>query len=670
MSRVFKLSPLLLSSVLLVAGCSSSRSGTQTPANPSAVAVIDGEPLSLSAFEHEYARSSGSWDVAAADSMAAYEDFLERYVNYRIKVLEAKNAGLEADSSITAELNSYRTQYAKPYLISQKVIDPIVRDLYARSLEMVEASHILLRSSQNADPADTLEVYNKITAIRDSALAGVDFGDLAARHSEDPSAKNPASPLGYRGFLGFFTSGTMVPQFEDWAYKTPIGEISPVFRTRYGYHIIKVTDRKPTPNDIVISHIMITPAGKTPADSARALILADSLYNRIEQGDDFASLATVYSADKQSGAQGGRLGTIGYGSRLIPVLKEAAFGLTEVGSVTHPVLSPFGYHLIRLDDVVERPSFDEAYEDLKASATRSPRASAGEAAFADSVLAADGASIDSLAFFDILKGVSPDSVLNLIAADAVPNSEFVLATIGADTYRLGDVVRDIQWNRYRAMRNNSPQEVKALALRDYFRERAIDKEVAALEKRDKDFADTMQEFRNGILLFRLMEDSVWSAAAADSIALQKEYDRDPSRFTYPDRTRLVTYFSSTKAPLADVMKHLDDSSAEVADSVWAAVRIDTTYLAGPSNSIYDRGLGLDRGNHTGILAYNSGSIIIVNDGTDPARTKTFDESRAELINIVQTKLEDQLIDRLREKYSVRTFPANLKDAFAPSHRTE
>ena len=174
----------------------------------------------------------------------------------------------------------------------------------------------------------------------------------------------------------------------------------------------------------------------------------------------------------------------------------------------------------------------------------------------------------------------------------------------------------------------------------------------------------MNEFRNGILLFRLMEDSIWTAAATDTVALQREFDKDPTRFTYPDRSRLVTYFSNNKAPLEIIAERLGDKQLEqVPDSVLAQVRIDTTFLSGPSNSIYDRGLEQPVGAHTGILAYNSGSIIIVNDGIEAARNKTFDESRAELINIVQEEREANLISRLRSKYRVKTYPGNLNGVF-------
>lgn len=664
---MYRASTLLCSFLIvasLAAGCSSSKSGTSPQqVSPNALAIIDGIPFTKTDFEREYTRSVGSAEAAASDSMAEYEDFLERYVNYRIKVEEAKEAGLEQDSAIVAELDSYRTQYAKPYLINQKVLDPIIAELYERSLEMVEASHILLRTTPGQSPADTLALYNKLSAIRDSALAGTDFGDLAQRHSEDPSASQDAG-LGFRGYLGYFSSGSMVAPFEEWAYKTPVGEVSPVFRTRYGYHILKVTGRKVTPSDVVISHIMITPKSPSASDSAIANVLADSIYQKASRGEDFATLARNFSDDKQSGEKGGQLGRIPYSSRLVPEMKEVAFAIPEVGGIGGPVKTRFGYHIIKLDDVIPQKSFDEAYEELKTKASRSPEAALGETMFADSVIKAMGATLDSLAFFATFENASPDSIISLKDRNELPATQTPVLVFGTKTLSAAELAAEIDWNRYRSVVGKKPRETQSVALRDFLRSEAINHEVDALESKDDHFRATMNEFRNGVLLFRLMEDSVWTAASKDTLALEREYNKDPSRFTYPNRTRLITYFSVNKPPLEAIVADLNNGQApSVPDSILQSVRIDTTFLAGPSNSIYDRGLELATGRNTGLLAYNSGSIVIKNDGVEMARTKTFDESRAELINIVQTQLEERLVERLRAKFKVMTFPNRLDGVF-------
>src|SRR5690606_13069177 len=146
-----------------------------------------------------------------------------------------------------------------------------------------------------APAADTLAAYEKITALRDSIEAGMPFDEVAFRHSEDPSARRN------RGDLGYFTGGRMIEPFENAAYATPVGEIAGPVRTRFGYHLLYVKDRRPRTPDIRASHILIRLQGQTEADSAAALETIRQIQDRLAAGEDFATLARLYSDDVASG---------------------------------------------------------------------------------------------------------------------------------------------------------------------------------------------------------------------------------------------------------------------------------------------------------------------------------------------------------------------------------
>src|SRR5690606_15713543 len=242
--------PLL---ALGLAGCGGSRPAAPADplpaAGPSLVAEWDGEDLTLDEFEAAYANSVGGADEAADDSMAALEDFLDRYVNFRLKVRQARDLGLDQDSSLQAEMAEYRDQLARPYFTDQAVLEDIIRDLYEKQQEEIRASHILVMVDAAAPPADTLAAYERTRAFLDSLEAGVPFDDLAFRHSEDPSARRN------RGDLGYFAGGRMVEAFEEAAYNTPVGEVAGPLRTRFGYHLIWVQDRRDRTPDIRASHI-------------------------------------------------------------------------------------------------------------------------------------------------------------------------------------------------------------------------------------------------------------------------------------------------------------------------------------------------------------------------------------------------------------------------------
>lgn len=655
---------------ILILGCGQARTVTAPvepiPA-PDVVALIDGEPLTLAAFEKEYVRTSGDREAASRDSVDAYADFLDRYVDYRVKVRRARELGLDRDARILEEVDNYRKQLARPYLLEREVTEPLLRDLYEKKQQAVEASHILIRLGKDASPVDTLDAFNRISALRDSVLAGHDFGDLAVKYSEDPSAKGDG--LGARGYLGYFSGGKMVKAFEDWAFKTPVGEVSPVFRSPYGYHLIQVKNRIPMPADVRLSHIMVRPRGHSHADTLDALARLDSVRQHLAAGEDFAALAETWSDDPSSSKKGGDLGYISFDARLIPVLKDAAFALKEIGDVSEPVLSPYGYHLIQLTGRRPIAGFEESVEALKKDLGRLPRVKQAEEAFAKSLLVKNGLRVDTMQVMALFEGYSADSLQKSISSITFPDSveSRPFARLGSLDYTVGDFLSFAR--SHRVARMNTVEEQVLEMMDRFFQDVAIDAEVEHLEARDASFRETMEEFRNGLLLFRLMEDSVWTAASQDTSALQAYFEAHAADYRFPDRTRLIGLYSNSDSLLNAFGDGLDQGIAfEVLverarqDSLHT-FRYDTTLVAGETNSVFDKGLDLEPGGHTGALPYTRGFILLIHDGIEPARNKRFEEARAEVLNAYQNVLEDRLLTRLRRKYHVRTFPDRLVNAF-------
>lgn len=649
-----------------LAGCSGPSATTAEPPTD-IVAVIDGDRIALSELMEEYHRAATMAEEAADDTVEAYVDFLERYVNYRLKVLEAEAAGIDEDPDVTSEIDGYRRQYARPYLLDQVVLVPLMRTLHARKQETVDISHILLSIPGNASPADTLALYERIAAIRDSARTGADFGELARRHSTDPSANADPSGVGYAGHLGYISGGVTVRPFEDAAYSTSVGGISDIVRTRFGYHIVKVHDRRTTPGDLRLSHIMITPAARSAADTADAMARLDSVVTRLESGADFGAVASVFSDDRQSAERGGDLGFVSFSGRFPTAMKEAAYGLPGVGSISEPVETPYGFHVITVTDERQVPTFDESYEQLKQEAGRLPEARARETEYADSVLAARSASIDTSLITDRLRGYSPDSLASLGSLPAEWHTTAV-AAIGDSTFTLASFVDETVWNRFTPARDLSHEQMVRTAAETFMHERAIDYEMELLAQHDPEFRRTLSEFRNGILLFSLMEDSVWTAAAEDSAALHAVYDENPEAYRFPDRDIIASVYARSRELVSSATSLLAAGLdvETVTDSLGAdgALNVDTTYVSGRSNSIYDRVSDADLGAFTAPIAYNNGFIALKQTGVEPSRLKTFEEARAELLSELQTRLEDQLVRRLRAKYEARTFPDRLRSLLA------
>lgn len=652
----------------VLAACSGSGRATQPTAPANVVARYGDEALTLSGFEERYVRSVGSREAAAEDSLAEYQDFLERYVDFRLKVMAGEAAGLSQSKEIKTEIETYRANLARPYLLEQEVLEPIIRDLYKKQQELIDASHILIRVDANAAPADTLAAFTRAQALADSLAQGADFGQLAFRHSEDPSARGREQAPGYKGRLGFFGAGRLVQPFEDMAYRTPVGGVSPVFRTEFGYHILLVHDRRAAVDDVHVAHIMVRPQG-TPEDSARAIALVEELQARLAAGEDFGALAREYSDDQGSAGNGGDLGFMSYDVPVVKPFKDAAFALEKAGDVSGVVETGFGYHLIKLLDRRPKPSFEAAYSDLKQTAARLPRAQEAEVALARRVMAARGARLDTARVVGALAGMTADSAYVQLANADLPADvlDDVFYTLGDSAYTLSDLSAYSQ-----SARVQRTEDVETLArnLADQFAiERAIDYEAMTLETRDEEFARVMQEFRDGLVLFKLMEDSVWTAAERDSAALVAHYEAHRDTYRFPERTRLIGMHSRSDSLLRALTSRLDagetlaDLQQAFAGDSLQRVRFDTMLVAGPTGSIFDRGLSLEVGAHTEPLPNRGPYVVLVNDGKVPAGPKTFEEARAEVVSQYQQVLEDRLLARLRDRYRVQTYPERLEAAF-------
>ena len=657
--------------VLLVSVAAAGCGGTRTAADGAPiVAEWTADELSLAEYEAEYARAEAGLDLAALtpDSLAERRvDFLQRYVDFRLKVLEARRAGYDQDSSYLAEVADYRDDLAGPYFTDAEILDGIVRDLYEKGAEQVEVSHILLLADENTVPADTLAKLNRLRSLRDSIVAGqIEFGEAAARYSEDPSAQRPDGQIGARGQLNYLSAGQVVLPFEDAMYRTPVGEVSQPVRSQFGYHLVYVTGRRATPQPISARHILIRWPGSTPADSARARTTIDSLRAEIEAGADFAALASEFSEDPGSAANGGDLGEFGPG-RMVPSFEAAAFALEDVGDVSGPVETRFGVHLIQLTASGERPSFDEQYDELKRTAQRLPRTSLRRQAVGREEREARGATFAPEAVRGALAGVPADSALAFAAqgfgaAEATP-----FATLDGETFTLGDLSEALRTARLPAA--DAPEDAIVTFADDYVTEQAVEAAIGSLEDRDPEFARIFRGYAEGVLLFRIAEDSVWTRAGADSVGLRQTFEAGRETYRWPERRRILAFRtpgdSLLRAVSADLRAGMEPGAVfEKHRSERFALRLDTLRLADRTDTPLDATFDLAVGESTDVLPERSRLAVYVLDGIEAPRLKTFREARAETISDYQAILESEWSARLRERYSARVYPERLPP-FAP-----
>jgi len=656
-----RLSVVLL--LVLLVGCSGS-APTSAPdvssSDPSetVVARYADTTITLSEFESAY-RNAGTLPPPRADSLPAFETFLDQYVNYRLKVRAAREAGLDTLPSVQSELKTYRHELARPRLLREQVYEPVVRTLYERQKEEVDVSHILRRVSPGASPEDTLAAYREMQSIADSVRRGVPFGDLAYRHS-DAAAARQEGKRGYRGRLGYVRAGDLVEPFEDRMYSLPPDSMSDVFRSRYGYHLIKVHDRRPAQPPVRLAHIMIRPGGSS--GSARPLL--DSLRTEIRRGRlSFEEAARTYSEDKRSASEGGDLGMVQSLQSLPSAFRDVVPELDSIGALSPVVQTKYGYHLIKVTDRREQPPFDEAYDDLKEQVTGQPRVERRRTAFLRRVRREAEATVDTARIIRHAPIPSLDTLsrplLSLVDADTTATAS--VAAMGDSTYTLAQLSRHVMQT------DGGAQMTVGEVLQEFLDEKALRYAEARLVERDPEFRARMTEYREGLLAFQFMQDSVWTPAARDTSALRRAFRANRDRYRFPDRVRAIVVRAPADSLLAPYAPDTNDAStARALDAARgdSLVSVDTTFISDQSPEAFRRVQSVSDGTTLGPIVRDSQSLLLHRIEQIPARRKTFEEALSSVVQDYQAQYEDQVLTRLRRRYDVETYPSRLRGAFA------
>lgn len=545
---------------------------------------INGKPVYKSEFEYIYNKNNTNNSL----DKKSLEEYVDLFVNFKLKVEEAKAQGIDTTRSFVTELAGYRSQLTKPYLTDSKVDEEILREAYNRSKEDVDVSHILIRVAQNATPADTLKAWNIVQSIL-KRLQKEDFAKVAKEVSEDPSAADSKGQVGNGGRLGFISAFRTVYPFETMAYNTPVGAISKPVRSAYGYHIIKVHARRPSLGEVLVAHIMkftekeivlnndlpkaaydsinklieikatkskpvydsfakriaaknnlsktaldsivtrIETAQRIVAKNKMAKSTIDSIAKRIAAGDDFGKLASTYSDDKGSSAKNGELPWFGAG-RMVPEFENTAFALKNKGDVSEPVQSQYGWHIIKLIDKKGLAPFEEIKEELDRKVKRDERATMGQDAFVSKLKADYNFQLNKAAV-DELKGLVADkaTIDSVFFANAQGLNK-PLFTFGLKTYSQADFVSYVKLNAYSDRATASEQLDQKLT--SYIDRELLAFEDLQLEKKFPEFRFLIQEYHDGILLFEVSNKEVWEKASKDTDGLAAYFKAHKEVYTW------------------------------------------------------------------------------------------------------------------------------------------
>lgn len=598
-------------------------------------------------------------ELVKDESQKSIDGYLDLFIDYKLKVQEAYAQELDKKPAYIKEFKKYRAQLSRNYLFEEKIEEDMAREAYGRLQEQINAQHVLIMVGYDALPQDTLQAYNKAKKVRQKAMAGEDFSSLAAQYSEEPGAKER------KGNLGYFTAFSMVYPFETAAYNTAVSGISTITRTSHGYHVIKILDRRPTGNEITVSHIMV--ATKKDDSSFNAEERIGELYQLLQQGEKFEEVANQFSDDKNSGVSGGKLKPFSKGKLRSPKFEDAAFALQNPGDVSRPVQSSFGWHIIRLENVSDKKSFEEQRERLLAQGNRGERLMVVTSEIRSKIKEKYGfkGDADYATFFN---GFVDKEVLNRRWEYDTLNTTLnkVIFTIGDRDFYYRDFAAHIDVRQKRPM----PKSVKTLEatikymyddfetviLQEYFRDK--------LEDENPEYAAVVNEYRDGLLIFEVMQRNVWDIAKADTVALQNYYNANAANYTWKDRMSVTILTSKEKGALDEskVLLTQGKTPEEVKEILNKDGKVRVLFSKGvyekgskqiPVDAVFAKGASI-------IYVDSVGYTLLDVDAILPAGTKSFEDVRGNVMSEYQKQLEAAWMQSLRDTYSVKINKKVLK----------
>lgn len=468
--------------------------------------TIDGIETKVSDFKRVYEKNLEAIDNEEAKEV---QKNLELYINYKLKVKEAYRIKLDTLSSYKKEIEGYKNQLSAPYMQDSVYINKLVKEAYYRTKYEVKAKHILIRTPKISTPKDTLEAYQKIIKIRDRIINGEDFEKVAEETSEDPSAKGDAAKgiKANRGNLGYFSAFKMVYPFEEAAYNTKVGEVSKPFRTRFGYHIVKVDSIRASKGEIEVAHILLNKNTKNAEE------LINSIYDKLNEDQQFKALARKYSNDIRSKSKGGKLRKFGTGV-MLKSFEDASFSLKNEGDYSKPFQTRYGWHIVKLIKKHPVKSFEEMQVELKNKIKSSSRAQLSKKAVINK-LKKKYKILESEKAKDIFENKN----IRTISKDSL---QAIILTINDKKIKQEDFVNYIKNKNnisvFELFNNFKDQEILA-----YYKEN--------LEKTVPEFANTLEEYRDGLLLFELMQQKIWKKSSEDTLGLKNYYKTNIDKYS-------------------------------------------------------------------------------------------------------------------------------------------
>jgi len=542
--------------LLILSACAVQNQSDISDIKESILFSIDGDPTIADEFIYVYEKNNFNNDSLYFEQDV--DEYFDLFVNFKLKVQAAKSEGIDTTQAFLDEFNTYKDQLIKPYLAETKAQEKLVKEAYERMKYEVDASHILISVDQNASPDDTLKAYEKISEVYQKAKSGEDFEELAMEYSEDPSAKSN------KGRLGYFTAFQMVFAFEDAAYNTPADSISEIIRSRFGYHILKVHDKRPYSGKVKVSHIMITNQNGTVDENTMKNKIFE-IHDQVVGGADWNELCQRYSEDQRTKNNGGTLPFIGLRQINDEAFESVAFGLQTPGEISDPVRSRFGWHIIKLEEKQSIQPFEEVKEELEQKVSRDERSRISQVAVIARLKEQNNFQQNHDVrdrFLTLADSTLLDGKWSMPKSDSL--ADLTLFSIEGVNYKVDEAAGYINKNQRRRININPKQYLNEL-IDQYIEKALMDFEEKQLIEKNRDFRMLLNEYYEGILLFEIMNKNVWGKAVEDTVGLRAYFENHRDKYSWGTRADAVILETKNRSLLDDARKKLDEEIYNLMD---------------------------------------------------------------------------------------------------------
>lgn len=612
--------------------------------------TVNDRPVHLSEFNYIYNKNNGD---KADYSKESIEEYLNLYQNFKLKVEKARDMQLDTIPVLIAELAGYRRQLADTYLTDKEVVETLLKEVYDRQQYDVKVRHIVIRANERATMNQLMEAKETIENIKAMIDNGQKFEDMARQFSQDVNTKDQGGALNY--LTAMLPNGYY--EFENAMYSLEEGEVSDIVKSNVGYHLVQVIDKRPARGTMEVAHILLRKKNKSQEiQGVKPKI--DSIYNLLQNGANFRTLASNLSEDINSNTKGGNIGTFGI-STYEQSFEDAAFALENDGDFSKPVETSLGWHIIKRINKPQRPDFEAVKRSLQAQIKNDARYEIARQRMIENILTNAGLKENKENLEMFINSLDRDFFSYRWAPDPSLNGE--LFVLGGTSFSVRDFAIFCKENTKERLRFDKTMPITGAVselYKEYLQLQALKFEELNLENKYPDFKALMREYEEGILLFEATKINVWDKASQDTTGLNAFFQNNKKNYMWKERADLVTFTINSDDPglLDKIVKFVKRNDPEKVAQNFNEESIIVSYTSG-THELGDAqlsGIKFKEGALSELIPADKLNTTILKKiiKTYPATPKTMKDARGYIIADYQDFLDKQWINQLKKEYKI------------------